>query len=416
VDVPTWVWLATIVALLLVLAFDLFVVDLHPHQITVGEAARWVVFYVAAAVAFGLGLFLLVSGRYAGEFFAGYITEYSLSVDNLFVFVIIMSTFAVPAIYQHKVLLFGILCALVLRGAFIAAGAAVIAKFHWVFYLFGAFLLYTAWNLAFPRGDEGDDYRENRAIRLARRLLPVTEDYHGSRALIRVGGRLWVTPLLVVMIAIGTTDLLFALDSIPAIFGLTKEPYLVFTANAFALMGLRQLFFLLGGLLNRLVYLDKGLSVILGFIGVKLLFEALAGSGAHWAPHIGVVQSLVVIVSVLAVTTLASLLKVRADPSAAKPRAGGAAAPTAAARADPAGADASRADASRADASRADASRADASRADASRADASRADASRADASRADASRAGTALPGGGPAGPGSPGTTNPPGTGQDAA
>jgi tellurite resistance protein TerC len=321
VDVPTWVWLATIVALLLVLAFDLFVVDLHPHQIKVAEAARWVVFYVAAAIVFGLGLFLVVGGRYAGEFFAGYITEYSLSVDNLFVFVIIMSTFAVPAIHQHKVLLFGILCALLLRGAFIAAGAAVIARFQWVFYLFGAFLLYTAWNLAFPRGDEGDDYRENRAIRIARRLLPVTDDYHGARAFVRVGGRLCVTPLLVVMIAIGTTDLLFALDSIPAIFGLTKEPYLVFTANAFALMGLRQLFFLLGGLLNRLIYLDKGLSLILGFIGVKLVFEAMAGSGVEWAPHIGVIQSLTVIITVLAITTVASLLKVRADPSAAKPAA-----------------------------------------------------------------------------------------------
>jgi tellurite resistance protein TerC len=318
VDVPTWVWFATIVGILLVLAFDLFVVDLHPHLITVREAGKWVVIYVAAAAVFGFGLFLVVGGRYAGEFFAGYITEYSLSVDNLFIFVIIMSTFAVPAIHQHKVLLFGILCALVLRGAFIAAGAAVITRFQWVFYLFGAFLLYTAWNLAFPRSDEGDEYRENRAIQLARRLLPVTDEYHGARTVVRVNGRRYVTPLLVVMIAIGTTDLLFALDSIPAIFGLTKEPYLVFTANAFALMGLRQLFFLLGGLLNRLIYLDKGLSVILGFIGVKLVFEAMASSGLHWAPHIGVVQSLAVIISVLTITTVASLLKVRADPSAAR--------------------------------------------------------------------------------------------------
>jgi TerC family integral membrane protein len=336
VDVPTWVWLATIAVLLAVLAFDLFVVDLHPHLITVREAARWVIFYVAGAILFGLGLFLLVGGQYAGEFFAGYITEYSLSVDNLFVFVIIMSTFAVPAIYQHKVLLFGILCALVLRGAFIAAGAAVISRFQSVFYLFGAFLLYTAWKLAFPRSDEGDDYRENLAIRIARRFLPVTETYHGAKTMIRVGGRLCVTPLLVVMIAIGTTDLLFALDSIPAIFGLTKEPYLVFTANAFALMGLRQLFFLLGGLLNRLVYLDKGLALILGFIGVKLVFEAMHGSGVEWAPHIGVVQSLTVIITVLAITTLASLLKVRADPSAAKSTVPVAAAPAAAPAADPA--------------------------------------------------------------------------------
>jgi tellurite resistance protein TerC len=318
VDVPTWVWLATIGALLAVLAFDLFVVDLHPHLITVSEAARWVAFYVAAALVFGLGIFLLEGGQYAGEFFAGYITEYSLSVDNLFIFVIIMSTFAVPAIHQHKVLLFGILAALILRGLFIAAGAAVIGRFQWVFYIFGAFLLYTAWNLAFRNEDEGEEYRENLLLRTARRMLPVTDEYHGSKVTTKIDGKRFVTPMLVVMLAIGTTDLLFALDSIPAIFGLTKEPYLVFTANAFALMGLRQLFFLLGGLLNRLVYLDKGLAVVLGFIGVKLVFEAMHASGLDWAPHIGIVASLAVIVGVLAVTTVLSLLKVRRDPSAAR--------------------------------------------------------------------------------------------------
>jgi tellurite resistance protein TerC len=324
-NVPTWVWLATIAGILLLLAVDLFIVDHNPHAIKVAEAARWVAFYVVLAVVFGLGILLAYGGRYAGEFFAGYITEYSLSVDNLFIFVIIMSTFAVPAIHQHKVLLFGILAALVLRGLFIAAGAAVIDRFQWVFYLFGAFLLYTAYKLAFRRDDGEDAYRENAALRLLRGILPVTERYDGAKVFTKVGGRRFVTPMLVVMIAIGTTDLLFALDSIPAIFGLTKEPFLVFSANAFALMGLRQLYFLLGGLLNRLVYLDVGLAVILGFIGVKLVLEALHGQGVSWAPHIGIVLSLVVIVSVLVITTVLSLLKVRRDPSAAKhlPVAGG---------------------------------------------------------------------------------------------
>src|SRR5215475_963865 len=314
-DVPTWVWLATVGGLLMLLVIDLVIVDAHPHQIKIAEATRWVGFYVGCAVLFGLGIWQTAGARYAGEFFAGYITEYSLSVDNLFVFVLIMSTFAVPAIHQHKVLLFGILAALILRGLFIAAGAAVITRFQWVFYGFGLFLLYTGWKLAFSNREDSAEFQENRALRLARRVLPVTSEYHGSKVLVRLG----VTPLLVVMIAIGTTDLLFALDSIPAIFGLTKEPFLVFTANAFALMGLRQLFFLLGGLLNRLVYLDKGLAVILAFIGVKLFSEALVGSGVHWAPHIGIEASLGVIVAVLGITTAASLLKVRYDPSAAKP-------------------------------------------------------------------------------------------------
>lgn len=309
-NVATWVWIVTIVALLGLLAIDLFIVDRDPHEIRIIEAARWVAFYVALAVGFGLGVGAVSGSRFAGEFFAGYITEYSLSVDNLFVFVLIMSTFAVPAIHQHRVLLFGIVAALALRGLFIGAGAAVIARFQWVFYLFGAFLIVTAWRLVFKR-DEEEEYRENRATRLLRRVLPVTDEFHGAKVVVRVGRKRYVTPMLIVMLAIGSTDLLFALDSIPAIFGLTKEPFLVFTANAFALMGLRQLFFLLGGLLNRLVYLSFGLAVILGFIGVKLIFEALHGSGVHAVPHIGIVASLAVIVGVLAITTVASLLRAR---------------------------------------------------------------------------------------------------------
>ena len=317
-NVPVWAWAATIIGLLAVLAVDLFLVDHHPHEIRVREAARWVVFYITLAVVFGVVLFFAVGARYAGEFLAGYVTEYSLSADNLFVFLILMTTFAVPAIHQHKVLLFGILAALVLRGMFIAVGAVVIARFQAVFFLFGAFLLYTAWKLAFGRPDGEEQYRENLVLRLARRVLPVTADYVGSRAFVRVGGKRFVTPLLIVMIAIGTTDLLFALDSIPAIFGLTKEPFLVFTANAFALLGLRQLFFLLGGLLNRLVYLNRGLAIILGFIGVKLVLEALHALEAEWAPQIGIMTSLIVIVVVLSLTTWFSLAKVRRDPSAAR--------------------------------------------------------------------------------------------------
>ena len=323
-DVPTWVWLATIGGLLTLLVVDLAIVDYRPHRIKVAEATRWVAFYIGCAVLFGLGLWKTVGGQYAGEFFAGYITEYSLSVDNLFIFMIIMTTFAVPAIHQHKVLLFGIVGALLLRGLFIAAGAAVIAEFQWVFYGFGVFLLYTGGKLAFGNRGEDEGFQENRVLRYARRVLPVTKEYHGANTIVRLEGRRHVTPMLVVMIAIGTTDLLYALDSIPAIFGLTKEPFLVFTANAFALMGLRQLFFLLGGLLNRLVYLNKGLAIILGFIGVKLVLEAMAGSGLDWAPHIGIAVSLGVIVLVLAVTTVASLRRVRRDPSAARPTAGSA--------------------------------------------------------------------------------------------
>ena len=325
-NVPGWMWLATIGGLLVLLAIDLVIVDRKPHEVTIGEAARWVVFYVACAVVFGVGIWAFSGGEYAAQFFTGYITEYSLSIDNLFVFVIIMATFSVPTIHQHKVLLIGIVLALIMRGIFIALGSAVITRFSWVFYLFGAFLIYTAWRLASNDDDDDEEFKENLALRTVRRLLPVTDTYRGARSFIREHGKLMVTPMFIVMVAIGTTDLLFALDSIPAIFGLTKEPFLVFTANAFALMGLRQLYFLIGGLLDRLVYLSIGLAVILGFIGVKLILEAMHdnhlpfindGQGLP-VPTIGIELSLLVIVSVLAVTTAASLIKVRHDPGSAR--------------------------------------------------------------------------------------------------
>jgi tellurite resistance protein TerC len=320
VNVPVWLWFATIAGLLAVFGIDLFVVDRAPHRVTMAEATRWVVGYVSGAVVFGLLVWLFAGGRYAGEFFSGYITEYSLSVDNLFVFLVIMTAFAVPVIHQHRVLLVGILIALLLRTALILAGAALISRFVAVFYVFGAFLIYTAYRLvrASPN-DEETEYVENAALRLLRRIVPVTRKYHGSRSFVRVDGRRMVTPMLVVIIAIGTTDLLFALDSIPAVFGLTREGYLVFAVNAFALMGLRQLYFLLGDLLRRLVYLRFGLSVLLLFIGGKLILEAVredwqpfkSGRQSVAVPVPGPGLSLIVVVGVLVVTIVASLIRMR---------------------------------------------------------------------------------------------------------
>ncbi|GGL95688.1 MULTISPECIES: TerC family protein [Micromonospora] len=320
--VSVWVWAATLLVLAVVLAVDLLIIGRRPHEPSIRESSIWVSLYVGLALIFGAGLWFVAGARPAGEFFTGWLTEYSLSVDNLFVFVIIMARFAVPRQYQQKVLLIGIVLALVMRGGFIAAGAALITQFSWVFYLFGAFLIYTAVNLARQGEQEEDEFKENVLIRWSRRVLPISGDYHDARLTKREHGRRLFTPMLIVMIAIGTTDLIFALDSIPAIFGITQEPYLVFTANVFALMGLRQLYFLLGGLLDRLVYLTYGLAVVLGFIGVKLVLEALADNrvpfingGEHvgWAPHMPIWLSLVVILSTLAVATVASLVKSSVD-------------------------------------------------------------------------------------------------------
>ena len=319
-NVPAWVWLVTVGGLFVLLALDLIIVNRKPHEVSVAEATRWVVFYIGCAVVFGLGVWYFAGGGFATEYFAGYITEYSLSVDNLFVFVIIMSTFGVPVVHQHRVLLIGIMIALLMRGLFIAAGAALISRFSWVFYVFGALLIYLGWQQIRHQQLEGAEFRENIALRMLRKLAPVTESFHGSRLTVKLDGKRWITPMVVVMIAIGSADVIFALDSIPAIFGLTKQPFLVFTANAFALMGLRQLYFLIGGLLSRLVYLHIGLGVILGFIGVKLVLEALhenalpflnGGRSLAGVPTVGIELSLGVIVGVLVVTTVASLLKAR---------------------------------------------------------------------------------------------------------
>ncbi|MDR7304387.1 TerC family protein [Haloactinomyces albus] len=306
--IPGWMWIATIAALLALLAFDFWLVSRNPRDPSLRESTAWVTFYVSLAVLFGFGVMALGGSRYGGEFFAGWITEYSLSIDNLFIFVLIMTRFSVPRQYRQKVLLIGIVLALVMRGVFIALGAGMVARFNWIFYIFGAFLLYTAWKLIKDKGED-EEFSENAALRTVRRVLPTTSEYHGAAMTTRVNGRRMVTPMLIVMVAIGTTDLLFAVDSIPAIFGLTKEPYLVFTANAFALMGLRQLFFLIGGLLDRLIYLSKGLAIILAFIGVKLILEALHHQGLHWVPEIPILVSLLVIIGTLAVTAVLSLAK-----------------------------------------------------------------------------------------------------------
>ncbi|MFO7397853.1 MAG: TerC/Alx family metal homeostasis membrane protein [Actinomycetales bacterium] len=305
-------WVAVIAGLLAVVVFDLWITERDPREFSIRQAGFWVSVYASLAVLFGVWLTFWAGIEPGAEFFAGYITEYSLSVDNLFVFYIIMSRFRVPRIYQHKVLLVGIVLALVMRGAFIAIGAAALAHFSWLFYVFGAFLLYTAYTLIRDHNkEEEEEFKENILLRWARRVFPTTEDYVGARITVRVDGRRMVTPMLIVMIAIGTTDLLFALDSIPAIFGLTKDPFIVFSANAFALMGLCQLYFLLGGLLQRLVYLSYGLSVVLAFIGVKLILEALHESGFSWAPEVPIWLSLSVIAVTLTVTTVASVIKAR---------------------------------------------------------------------------------------------------------
>lgn len=316
-NVPGWLWWATIVGLSAVILVDLLVVARRPHEPSMREVSRHLGFYLGLAVLFGIAVFYFAGPRYGGEFFAGWLTEYSLSVDNLFIFLIIMAKFSVPKPLQQTALMVGIVVALVLRGVFIAVGAVAIEQFSWVFYLFGAFLIWTAAKLANEGPEDEDDFEENRLILWLERRLPATKHYHGSAVVVRRDGRLLATPMLVVMLTFGTTDLLFALDSIPAIFGLTREPYLVFAANAFALMGLRQLYFLIGGLLQRLIYLSKGLAFLLGFIGVKLVLHALhenelpfinGGRPVQWAPEIPIWLSLVVIVATLAITTVASLL------------------------------------------------------------------------------------------------------------
>jgi tellurite resistance protein TerC len=325
-NVSLGVWTATLVGIAIILVIDLWIIGRRPHEPSLRESSAWAAFYVGLAAVFGLGVWAGYGPTYGGEFFTGWLIEKSLSVDNLFVFMLIMSRFAVPRQYQQKVLMIGIILALVMRAGFIAVGAVLVATFMWIFYVFGIFLIFTAFKMAQHREDDPSRFRENSLVRLSRRLLPMSRDYVGARLTTVVDGRRLVTPMLIVMVAIGTTDLIFAVDSIPAIFGVTREPYLVLTANVFALMGLRQLYFLIGGLVSRLVYLPAGLAVLLGFIGVKMVLEALAennvpfinaGEPVAWAPHVPIWLSMTVIVAILMVTTVASLARAARDRRAA---------------------------------------------------------------------------------------------------
>ncbi|WP_182113785.1 MULTISPECIES: TerC family protein [unclassified Actinotalea] len=312
------VWILTIAAIVGLLAFDYVFHVRKAHTPTLREASIWSALYVGIALLFGVGVLVLGGGDAGSEYFAGYITEKALSVDNLFVFLIIMSSFRVPREDQQKVLLFGITFSLIARTAFILLGAALINSFAWVFYAFGLILLITAGNLLKPESSDSHT-ADNFVIRLARRVFHTTEHYDGDKMFTRVDGRRALTPMLLVMVAIGGTDILFALDSIPAIFGLTQDVYIVFTATAFSLLGLRQLYFLIDGLLDRLIYLSYGLAVILGFIGVKLILHAMHKNNIPWVNDgepIDVVEvstplSLGVIVGVLIVTVLASLASPR---------------------------------------------------------------------------------------------------------
>lgn len=316
-EITTATWITWLIVFTLVIALDLWMVAKRPHIPSMRESALWSVLYVAAASAFGVWIWMDFGMVRAGEFYAGFVTEKSLSVDNLFVFIILMSAFAVPRVAQQKILMIGIVIAILLRGIFIAAGAALIHYFLWTFYIFGAILIVTAIRLALHKSDT--EFKENRLVRASRRILPITNDFHGTRIVVKENGKRRYTPLLIAVIAIGTTDVIFAVDSIPAIYGLTKEPFLVFTANVFALMGLRQLYFLLGGLLQRLVYLSYGLAIILGFIGVKLILEALHDNNLPFlnggdpvnVPEISISVSLLFIGAVLAITTVWSLIASR---------------------------------------------------------------------------------------------------------
>jgi tellurite resistance protein TerC len=310
-------WVITLGVTIAVLMFDVVVIGRSPHEPSMRECAIALTAYVGLAIIFGIWVWYFHGGQFGLEFFAGWLTEYSLSVDNLFIFVLIMASFNVPKVYQQEALLIGIVLALVFRGIFIALGAVAINEYSWVFYIFGLFLIYTGFRLA--RDTEHSDDADNRLVRFARTYLNTTDRWDGAKLYVKEGSKRLMTPMFLVVLALGSTDLIFALDSIPAIYGLTSEPYIVFTANVFALMGLRQLYFLLGDLLNRLVYLSQGLAVVLCFIGVKLLLHALHqnklpfinGGKGFDVPEIPTLLSLGVILATLAVTTVASLLKTR---------------------------------------------------------------------------------------------------------
>jgi len=297
--VPLSFWIGFHAVLLVLLGLDLGVFHRRPHEVSFREAAVWSVVWVVVAIAFNWGVYVYMGPRHGLEFFTGYVIERALSIDNIFVFVVVFAFFGVPAEFQHRVLFWGIFGALVMRGAFIAAGAALLARFHWVNYVFGAFVLFTGVRFFFHKPEKVDVGR-NPALRLARRLLPVTEGYEGRSFLVKRGGQWLATPLLLVLLVAESVDVVFALDSIPSIFAVTQSPFIVYTSNVFAILGLRASYFLLAALVPRLVYLSAGLATVLVFIGVKMLVEP-------WM-HVSTGVSLGVVVSALVLTTVASLL------------------------------------------------------------------------------------------------------------
>jgi tellurite resistance protein TerC len=313
-EVTLLTWALVVGAILALIVVDLLTVSRKPHDVMFKEAAIWSVFYIGVAVAFGVWVWQTAGSQFGTEYFAAYLVEKSLSVDNLFVFIIILAQFAVPSIYHQRVLMFGVILALVLRAIFIAVGAAALAAFSFTFVIFGAILIWTGVGL-FKHWDEDPSPEDNKLVKAVRKRIAMTDEYDGSKIFTRVNGKRIATPMFLVMIAIASTDLLFALDSIPATFGVTQEPFLVFAANAFALLGLRALYFLLKGLLDKLIYLSLGLSIILMFIGVKLIMVYLHEIW-YEVPKIPTLVSLAVIAVILIVSTVASLMKAKKDPSA----------------------------------------------------------------------------------------------------
>ena len=313
-DVTLLTWALVVGAIIALIVVDLLTVSRKPHDVMFKEAAIWSIFYIGVAIAFGVWVWQTAGSQFGTEYFAAYLVEKSLSVDNLFVFIIILAQFAVPSIYHQRVLMFGVILALVLRAIFIAVGAAALAAFSFTFVVFGAILIWTGVGL-FKHWDEDPSPEDNKLVKIIRKRIAMTDEYDGSKIFTRVNGKRIATPMFLVMIAIASTDLLFALDSIPATFGVTEEPFLVFAANAFALLGLRALYFLLKGLLDKLIYLSLGLSIILMFIGVKLIMTYVHEIW-YEVPKIPTLVSLMVIALVLIVSTVASLIKAKKDPSA----------------------------------------------------------------------------------------------------
>jgi tellurite resistance protein TerC len=313
-NVSLTTWLVVIAAILILIFLDLVTVSRKPHEVMFKEAAGWSIFYIALAIGFGIWVWQSAGSQFGTEYFAAYLVEKSLSVDNLFVFIIILTQFKVPSIYHQRVLMIGVLLALVLRAIFIAVGAAALAAFSFTFVIFGAILIWTGFGL-FKHWDEDPTPEDNFLVKAISKRMTITDKFDGSKAFTKIDGKKVATPMFLVFIAIASTDLLFALDSIPATFGVTQEPFLVFAANAFALLGLRALYFLLKGLLDKLIYLSLGLSIILMFIGVKLIFTYLHETWSE-VPKIPTLISLAVIGLILAVSTIASLIKSKKDPTA----------------------------------------------------------------------------------------------------